>query len=114
MRAMSPAAAMPRGFRRIARRRACQRLTSAETGSWSSEAGAVARAIRRLPDAAWPGWPAPQVRRVALPSASLVADPWVQPRVRQIDDQVQRHEREGDQHDVGLHHGIVAEQNGLD
>src|SRR4029077_19900985 len=40
--------------------------------------------------------------------ASLVADPWVEPRVRQIDQQVQRDQGRGDQHHVGLHDRIVA------
>src|SRR6266571_5846583 len=47
-------------------------------------------------------------------SRSRVADARIQPRVCQIDDQVQRDERRGDQHDVGMHDRIVAIQDGLD
>src|SRR5580765_2672866 len=108
MMAMSPAAASPRGFRFITCQSAYHRLTCSDRGSWNSEAGAVARAIRRLL------WHAPQAPYAPPQCASLVPDPGVEPRVCQIDDQVQRDEREGHQHDIGLHHGIIAEQDGLD
>src|SRR5206468_8562075 len=36
-------------------------------------------------------------------SPSLIMDPRIQPRVRQVDEQVQRDERGRHQHDVGLH-----------
>src|SRR5436190_10274851 len=47
-------------------------------------------------------------------NASLVADPRVEPRVGEIDEQVQRDERRRHQHHVGLHDRIIAVQNRLD
>src|SRR5438445_13369890 len=46
-------------------------------------------------------------------SASLVPDPRVEPRVGQIDEQVQRDQRRRDQHHVGLHDRIVAVEDRL-
>ena len=47
-------------------------------------------------------------------AASPVANARIEPRVREIDEQVQRHQRRRHQHDVGLHDRVVAEQDRLD
>src|SRR5262249_10910674 len=45
--------------------------------------------------------------------ASLVPDPRVKPRVSQVDEEIQRDQSRRDEHDVGLHHRIVAVEDRL-
>src|SRR4030095_14134815 len=87
----SAAEKAPSGLRRIVRNSARIRLTLERAGS------------SRL---TWTG--------IVAIKASLVADPRVEPRVGEVDEQVQRDERGRHQHHVGLHHRIVAVQDRLD
>src|SRR5439155_25261420 len=88
--ARSAAETAPSGFFFIVRQSACARLTVTLAGSArGTRSGTVA--IR----------------------TSLVADPRVEPRVRQIDDQGPGDQGRGDKHHGGLHDRIVAVQDRL-
>src|SRR5215813_4169312 len=88
----SAAEKAPSGLRRIVCQSARSRLTLECPGSSSVPTWTGIVAIR----------------------ASLVPDPRVEPRVGEIDEQVQRDQRRRHQHHVGLHDWIVAVQDRLD
>src|SRR5262249_38741090 len=100
---VSNADAMPSGLRLSVTRSAAQRLTSLLDCASKSETWARAMAMRE-----------PSFSARADAARSRVPDPRIEPCVGQIHQEVQRDEGRRDQHDVGLHHGIVAEQDGLD
>src|SRR5262245_13004153 len=50
---------------------------------------------------------------VAISAASLVPDPRVEPRVGQIDQEIQRDQRRRHDHDIRLHHRIVSIEDRL-
>src|SRR4030095_13785602 len=88
----SAAATAPRGFRFIVSHSSCPRLMVVVSTASKVATGTGTAAI----------------------NGSRVADARVKPRVGQIHDQVQRDQRRGDEHHVGLHDRIVAIEDRLD
>src|SRR2546426_6712709 len=87
---MSPAETTPSGLRLSA-------PTSSPSQPWLSAAGCPANV---------------ELRAMAT-GGSAIANTRVEPRVREVHHEVQGHQRAGHEHDVGLHHGIIPEQDRL-
>src|SRR5688572_11710514 len=90
--AMSAADSAPSGLRRMVVHNACSRLTGSLLSSICGTGAAAMTLMRPL---------------------SSVADSRIEPGVREIDDQVQGHQRGRDEHHVGLHDRVVAVQDRL-
>src|SRR2546426_427913 len=66
-----------------------------------------ARRSRAPPSRAGGARPGTATARDATPG-SVIADPRIQGRVEDVDDQVHEHEADGEEHHRALHHGVVA------
>src|SRR2546425_188974 len=74
-------------------------------------------AVTSSPSQPWPsatGSPANVEVRAMAKGGSVVPDARIEPRVHEVDHEVEAHQRAGHEHDVGLHDGIIPEQNRLD
>src|SRR2546422_5807243 len=73
-------------------------------------------AVTSSPSQPWPsatGSPANVEVRAMAKGGSVVPDARIEPRVHEVDHEVEAHQRASHEHDVGLHDGIIPEQNRL-